>query len=109
EAVQALHPVPAVVRAGARGVRGAGEIDLLVQILADVADPQVVSRAVEAEAPRVAQPVGPDLAHGALAIDERVAGGNGVGSRSARPADVDPQELAEQCPEVLAVAQGITA
>ena len=57
--VQALVLVPAVV--GARAVaRGGGEVDLLVAVLADVADDEVAGVAVVGEAPRVAQAVGED-------------------------------------------------
>src|SRR5262249_14590627 len=60
EAVQALHDAPAVVLAAAARSRLA--IDLLVQVLADVADIQVARRAVEAPTPGVAQAQRPDLA-----------------------------------------------
>src|SRR5262249_12689524 len=51
EAVQALHDAPAVILAAA--TRGRLAIDLLVLVLADVADVQVAGRAVEAPAPGV--------------------------------------------------------
>src|SRR5262249_29179378 len=52
EAVPPLHAVPAVVLAAVAG--GRLEVDLLVAVLADVADVQVAGAAVEAVAPRVA-------------------------------------------------------
>ena len=68
------YVVPAVVGAGAVA-RGGGEVDLLVAVLADVADDEVAGVAVEGEAPRVAQAVGED--------------------RGAPVARIDAQELAE--------------
>ena len=66
-----LPDAPAVVGARARA-RGR-EVDLLLQILSDVADDQRAGRAVEGEAPGVAQPVGPDLRLPAGLPGERVA------------------------------------
>src|SRR5207237_322326 len=56
EAVPALHDVPAEVDA-ARDRRG-HEVDLLEEVLANVGDVEVAGGAVEAVAPRVAQPLG---------------------------------------------------
>ena len=55
EAVRALAESPAVVAARDDAV------DFLPGVLADVADPQVARRRVEAESPGVAQAVGVDL------------------------------------------------
>src|SRR5690606_22508102 len=63
EAAVGLHDVPAVVLAPARA--GGLEVHLLEGVLADVGDVEVAGLAVEAEAPGVAQPVGPDLGPGA--------------------------------------------
>ncbi len=63
---------------------------------------------VEREAPGVAQPVGPDLGPGALAAHERVVGRDPVGPAPARPR-VDPEDLAEQGVQRLAVAEGVAA
>src|SRR4030095_12206725 len=62
EGMAALAPVPAVV-VPARG--GRLVVDLLVAVLADVADPQGAGGGVEREPPGVAQPVVPDLGAGA--------------------------------------------
>src|SRR5207248_1772278 len=56
--VQALAPAPSEVHApGARLC----EVDLLVGVLPDVADPHVARRAIEREPPRVAKTPIPDL------------------------------------------------
>src|SRR4051794_15842874 len=102
-AVIALVHAPAEVPA-ARAAR-AREVDLLHRVLADVADRQVAGAAVEREAPRVAEPVGVDLAARAGAPRERVRRGNGVRPRPA-PARVDPEDLPEHRAQALRVAVG---
>src|SRR5439155_26342122 len=77
EAVAALGDVPAVVLAAAAG--GEADVHLLPLALADVGDHEVAGQAVEGEAPRVAQAVGPDLAARARAGDEGVVGRDRVG------------------------------
>ena len=82
----------------------ASEVDLLLLVLADVADDQIAGCPVEGEAPRVAQPVGPDL----RAPSRR--GGEGVARRDRIPAvglRRDPQHLGEQHTGVLAVVVGV--
>ena len=64
---------------------------------------EVVGGAVEGEAPRVAQPVGVDLAAGAGAPDERVRGRDRV-RLGARLPRVDAQDLAQRRAERLRVA-----
>ena len=87
-------------------------IHLLERSLADVADPQVAGRPIEREAPRVAEPVGPDLAARLLAPagspDEGVVGRHGVRRAGGRPR-IDPQELAEERVQALTVALRVAA
>ena len=86
----ALDEVPAEVEAG----RAVGDaIDLLHRVVAHVAGPQVPGGGSTAEAPRVAQPLGPDLRGLALLAHERVvgrdvvAGAVGVGDDADHPAE----------------------
>ena len=69
----ALPHAPAEVDAARAAA--AHEVDLLDRVLPDVADHEVAGRAVEREAPGVAQTVGVDLAARAGLAGERVAGG----------------------------------
>src|ERR1051326_4661541 len=96
EAAEPLEVTPAEVlaeRAGARLV-----VDLLEAVLPNVADRERPRRAVEREAPRVAQSVRVDLT--ALpGAAERVAARDPVAATRVR---VDPQDLAEQRAQVLA-------
>ena len=91
-------------------MRGAGagrrlEINLFEEVLADITDIQVTGFAIKAVAPRVAQPVHPDLVPPARIADERVVRGDGV------PLDVgtdlDAEDAPQPGPEVLAAAQWI--
>ena len=66
DGLAALEDAPAVVAAALDAV------DQLPQLPADVADPEVAGRPVEAHPPGVAQAVGPDLGPGAGELDERV-------------------------------------
>src|SRR5215211_4279579 len=80
-----FHQYPAEVGPGfARGE----EIDLLVRSAADVADPEISRFAVEAKAPRVAQPVRPNLRRDAFLTHKRVVFGDSV---RVAAIDVDPQ------------------
>ena len=106
EAGARLHRVPAEVRPGGRACRP--PVDLLPRALAHVGDPQVVGRPVEREAPRVAQSEGPDLGPRARPADERVVGGYPVRG-PARRARVDPEQLAEEGVEPLAVPLRVAA
>ena len=90
--VAAPPEVQAAAPAGGRG----REVDLLAVALADVRDREVAGRAIEREAPRVAQPVRPDR------VAERVVGRDGVGARRGA-ARVDAQDLAEQRVRALRV------
>ena len=98
----ALELPPAVVR-GSAGVRSQRAVDLLVAILADVADPQVAGLAIEREAPRVAQAERPDevvTRHADVGIRGR--------DRVRLPrVDVDPEDLAQQRTEALGAVAGI--
>src|SRR3712207_7950419 len=49
---------------------GHAEVDLLPPTLADVGDPHLAGGAVEGGAPRIAQPIGPDLPHARAAGHE---------------------------------------
>lgn len=99
----ALQTVPAVVEAQGRACRV--KIDLLPGVLADVADVDVAGCAVEGEAPRVAQPDGPNLV-GACLADEGVIGRDGVGVASI---DVEAQDCPQQRRGVLTVLLGVAA
>ena len=81
------------------------EVDLLDLVLSDVADDEVPVGAVEGEAPRVAQPVGVDLAAGARAPDEGVRGRDRVRPAPRGPG-IDPQDLAQRRAQRLRVAPG---
>ncbi len=105
EGDQALATVPAEVQPPARG-GAAHEVDLLSRVLTDVADQQRSGDPVEAEAPRIAEAVAPDLIC-ACAARERVAGRDRVGGSGAARVGVDPQQLAEQRLPVLAVLQRV--
>ncbi len=94
----AFHAAPAIVLAAL--ARTGLEIDLLAGSLADVTDEQIAARAVEAEAPRVAQAIGPDLVECGRVIDEGIVYWNRVGAARVH---VDAQELAEQGIEALTV------
>src|SRR4029453_9209754 len=88
---------PAEVRA-ARS-RDRQVVDLLIAVVADVADRDRLGGAVEREAPRVAQAVGPDLVPAGSPY-ERVVGGDRV-RRAAAGRGVDSQDLAEKEIRVL--------
>src|SRR4029077_13736501 len=79
------------------------EVDLLDVVLTDVADRDVAGAPIEREAPRVAQPVGVDRRLHTRAPDERVVTRDRVRPPAGRPR-IDPQDLPEQRPEVLSVA-----
>ena len=98
----ALERPPAEVRAAPAAARH--EVDLLVLVLADVADREVARAAVEREAPRVAQAVRVDLAARPGAADERVR--RPESSRRARPPARGSMRriLPSSEPEVLRVA-----
>ena len=99
----ALHVVPAVVEPAHAGRL---EVDLLARALSDVADEHVAGRAVEREAPRVPQAVGPDLPARARDAHERVGGRDRV-----RPGrvDVEAELLAEHLGQVLGVLARVAA
>src|SRR5205814_6889537 len=83
--MRSLEDRPAIVLAAL--ARARPDVDLLQCVLADVADVQRTGGAVEAEAPWIAQAVGPDLA-------PRCRGEARVGRRDrvrAGGADVDPK------------------
>src|SRR5262249_19334198 len=66
ERMRALQDAPAVVSALL------DEVDLLPDVLAVVADPQIAALGVDVQPPGVAEAVGPSLRDNALVADERV-------------------------------------
>ena len=101
--MQPLAEVPAVVAALG------DQVDLLVQVLADVGGPELAGLAVERHAPDVAQAIGPDLGTGVRPADERIVLRNGVVLAAFAVVDVDAENLAEQRPEILAVVVRVVA
>jgi hypothetical protein len=93
-----LPDAPAVV--GSRAGAGRDEVDLLLEILAGVADEQVAGRAIEGEPPWAAEPVSPDLRPLARLSDERIGGRDRV---AAAGGAVDAQDLGEQRVRVLPI------
>jgi hypothetical protein len=88
---------------------GRSAIDLLELLLADVSDPQVPGDPVEGEAPRVAEPVGPDLRSAAAipsSARERIVARDVVAGRAR---DVEPEDRCQERVGVLAVAVGVAA
>src|SRR5947207_1548622 len=75
-------------------------VHFFVLVLADVADPHRVGRAVEREPPRVPQPVRPDFRLVTRLTDERIVRGNCV-RRGAVRRRIDAQNLAEPRVEIL--------
>jgi hypothetical protein len=98
--------VPAVILAAAGGRRL--PIHLFPSRLADVADPQIARPPIEGVAPRIAQPVGPDLGQRTGRRHEGVVRRDPVG-RPVGGSRVDPEHLAEERPERLRVAARIAA
>ena len=96
EGVRALHHGPAVIAAPA------DQLDELPEILPHVPDPGLSGDRIEAEAPRVAKAVGPDLFPGAGHADEGVVRGDGIGSAGVRPLHVEPHHDRQQVVHVLA-------
>src|SRR5690606_22484494 len=99
-----LEAVPAEVEPTRCSGRMQG--DLFALALPHIADPQIASLAVEAIAPRIAQPPVPDFAAGARLV------GKGIGRRDCvRPAGANgnAQDLAQQRVDVLSRVVGIVA
>ena len=103
EAHAAFHPPPAVVPATGRARRL--PVDLLARVLANVSNEEVARGAVEAEAPRVPEPVGPDLSSRAGCQTEWIAGRDRVGRAAVH---VDAQDLAEERVQPLRVVGGVS-
>src|SRR5687767_11010949 len=99
----ALHHVPAEVDSAPPG---RDDVDLFPAVLPHVGDIEEVLLGVEAEAPGVAQPVGPNLTAGAALAGEGVVGGDRVG---VAPVDVETQQVAEQRAAILTVAVRVPA
>ncbi len=89
-AVGALHVVPPEVEPGCS--RG-DDIDLLPGALPDVADVEQPLLEVERPAPRVAQPIRPDLLGPTLTIGERVVGRDAIAGAAVH---IDAEHRAEQ-------------
>ena len=85
------------------------QVDLLPEVLAVLADPELARLAVVAEPPGVAQAIGPELGPGAGAIDEGVVLGHRVVPARVGMIDVDPQHGREQVVEGLAGQVGVGA
>src|SRR5438270_5735811 len=92
----ALQHWPAVILAAL--AVGRLKINLFQFCVTDVADPHVASRAIEAEAPRIAEPVRPDLTARAGLAHKRIGWRNGV---RLRRINVDAKDLAENRRQVL--------
>ena len=97
----ALHQAPSEVESTRRS--GRLHADFFPINFTDVSDEFVSGQAVETPAPRVPETIRPDLVEGIRVADKRVAFGDGVRIESV---DIDAQELAEQCLEVLPVSDG---
>src|SRR5688500_15694782 len=105
--LRALETFPAVVAAAH------DSIHFFEQALTDVAEPHVVSLAIEAPAPGIAEADGVNLGTvlraGAVHIAERGAGGERIVGRDAierragHAPDIDADHLAEQRPQILRV------
>src|SRR5204862_4879968 len=80
-------------------------VDLLVAVVADIADRERLRPAVEGEAPGVAEAIGPDLV-AARSADEWVVRRDRV-RLAARRRGIDPEQLAQQEVQVLRVARRI--
>ena len=96
EGVRALHHGPAVIAAPA------DQLDELPEILPHVPDPGLSGDRIEAEPPRVAKAVGPDLFTGPGHADEGIVLGNGIGPARVRPLHVEPHHDRQQVVDVLA-------
>src|SRR3989442_13137102 len=102
EASGPLHEAPAVVLATRAG--GRLEVHLLTGALADVGDEEIPPQPVEAEPPRVAETVRPDLGPRARRAPEGVGRRDRVGSGAVH---VDAADLAEELTEILGAVAGI--
>ena len=98
--VHTFPRVPAVVLATRRG--GRLPVDFLVRRAAHVGDPQIARGHVEAEAPRIAQAIGPDFRQRPRLPHKRVVLRHGIAGAFA--AHIDAQDLAQPRAQVLRVA-----
>ena len=104
--MHAFRDPPAVILA-ARTARVL-KVNLLEQVLADIADVEVAGQAVEGEAPGVAQAERPDFGPVGRLRDEGIGGRDGVGLRAAG-FDIEAENLAEQLRGILRVVVGVAA
>src|ERR1051326_869611 len=95
EGVRAFHDAPAVVAAFF------DLVDVLPEILADVATPQVAVLGVKAERPRLAQAVRPDLAASALGLHKGIVLGDAVRLVLGGMIDVDAENRGKDVADVL--------
>src|SRR5262245_6987760 len=72
ERMRALHDTPAMIAAAV------DQFDHLPEILTDVPDPDLAGVRIEAEAPRIPEPISPDFRARAGGIDEGVVFRNAV-------------------------------
>ena len=116
KAVAPFHDVPAVIFAPAAGCLL--KVNLFIIILTHVANIKITRQAVERVAPRVAQPVGPNLiASAARPIDQRVIRRNAIigdgsqigtiGRIAILRFHIQPQNGAPERTLILAIAQRI--
>src|SRR5206468_1686933 len=101
EAMVAFHLIPAIVLAARTGCLL--EVDLFPGVLPDVADKEVAGRAVEREAPWIAQAVRPDFGADVILTDEGIGLGNGV--RGDAGFHVNAQQLSQQLGRILAAEE----
>ncbi len=99
--MEALAQAPAVIAALLDNV------DLLVQVLADVGGPEFAGLAIEGHPPDITQTISPDFRQSILLADERIVLGNGVILARVFLVNIDAQDLGQQGLEVLAIFEGI--
>src|SRR4051794_14014498 len=80
----------------------ANEIDLLPQILAVVADPDMTRSGIDRQPPGISQAVSPGLWHDAFVTDEGIIWRHAVVFAIRRMIDIDPQDFAREPCQVLA-------
>src|SRR5262249_968190 len=93
-ALIALGGAPAIILSPF--ARGGSVINLLDLRLADIAEEKITGCAVEAEAPRVAQPVGPDLRARSRLMSERIIRRDGILLPRRGVVNVEAQDLPQQ-------------
>src|SRR5262245_44476917 len=97
-----IENVAALIDAPAEVVAFADEKDLLPEILAVVANPDVARFWIDRESPRIPESVSPRFGHDPVLANERVVLGHAVCLAFGRMIDVDPQQLGRELRQVLA-------